>query len=123
MNKQEVGRNPELMYPIKLGGTLCSAPVLEACVEGEVDAADACCTELFDEDSDAAEELISNLMAIAFAGIIPGEYRTSMPPKTNATQHRIIGVLGGAKNGAKVGGSAGDGVAAQSCLPHAACDR
>lgn len=69
-----MGRNPELMFPIKLGGgTLCQAQALEACVEGEFDASDVCCTELFREDSDGPEELISWVMCLAYVGIIPGE--------------------------------------------------
>lgn len=73
---QAVGNNPDLLFPIKLGGELCRPSDLLPCTASDASAlelATVCCTELFDSSSSGPEELISTLEAVGYVLIIPGE--------------------------------------------------
>lgn len=71
-----VGDNPDLLYPVTLGGSTCRVSDMAGCVAEGASAATlstVCCTELLDPDSSGPEELISSLAAFAYVVIIPGE--------------------------------------------------
>ena len=71
-----VGDNPDLLYPITLGGESCGVPEMAGCVledASEELLATVCCSELLDPDSPGPEEAISSLVAFCYVAVIPGE--------------------------------------------------
>lgn len=73
---QVVGDNPDLLYPITLGGATCRVSDMAGCVTADPSAevlATVCCSELLDPDSPGPEETISSLAAFGYVVVIPGK--------------------------------------------------
>lgn len=71
-----MGANPNLLYPIKLGGELCLPAAIGVCVGNDTTLTTldtVCCTELLDPSSDGPEETISLAELLGYVLIVPGE--------------------------------------------------
>ncbi|CAM9697888.1 unnamed protein product, partial [Scytosiphon promiscuus] len=70
-----VGDNPELLYPITLGGDTCRASDMITCIAADASAetlATACCSELLDPDSPGPEEFVTTIATFGYTVFIPG---------------------------------------------------
>ncbi|CAN0045038.1 unnamed protein product [Discosporangium mesarthrocarpum] len=67
-NLTVVGNNPDLNYPVYLGGERCTAAALLECRETDTS---ICCMELFDPNGSGPEESVTVLQIFAYACVIP----------------------------------------------------
>lgn len=91
-----MGDNPDLLYPLTLGGETCGVPEMAGCVvedPSEEVLATVCCSELLDPDSSGPEEAISSLVAFCYVVVIPGKSSTRVQLGKDAFE-RQTGELG-----------------------------